>query len=183
MGPEGAWRRGSYHAGRLTLSCPAPGLRAAILVLAPLLRHPMKLGPLALLVSSALQGCVFISDDAEQARLRAVRQEARPLVSRAAMAEARDAFDTMDRDVQGTRQRLMRLSETLLTRGQLTTANSVDRMRRQLESVDRGGSKGLLRRPSATLHALSGRLDLIKRRLRREGASHAVFASAHRRAP
>jgi len=99
------------------------------------------------------------------------------------MAEARDAFDTMDRDVQGTRQRLMRLSETLLTRGQLTTANSVDRMRRQLESVDRGGSKGLLRRPSATLHALSGRLDLIKRRLRREGASHAVFASAHRRAP
>lgn len=106
---------------------------------------------------------------AEAARLMAERLDSQPLAAQASIERARARFDTMDVNVAQLRKRLMRLSEVLMWRGQLGVAGSVDGMRLQLDDVKRATRRGMLRHPSATLDALDGRLDLIKRRLARQG--------------
>ncbi len=124
---------------------------------------------LVLEVSTHLEWALKAALSAERARLTAQRLDGEPLAAQASIKRARARFDTMDVNVQEMRKRLMRLSEVLMWRGQLGTAGSVDGMRLQLDDVDRGTRKGMLRHPSATLRALNGRFDLIKRRLAREG--------------
>ncbi len=120
-------------------------------------------------VRTHLDSALTAAIAAEAARLEAQRAGDQPQTVRASLARARDSFVAMEDGLLETRRRLMRLSETLLGRGQVVVASSVDRMRRQLESVRRPGLHGLLRRPSASLRALGGRLELIERRIAREG--------------
>lgn len=140
----------------------------ALLLAAPALAESApEVGTLVTEARSELEAALTAALNAEAARLAAQRAHGDPTTVRASLLKARDQFVAMEGGVREARRRLMRLSELLLGSGRLVAASDVDGMRRQLESVRRPGLKGLLRRPSGTLRALEGRLDIIERRLAR----------------